>query len=189
MAEATETTKTTETATTKELSPQIGETFPSFSLSDAAGNVHNLSDYSGQYVVLYSYPKNDTPGCTREACAFRDHTELQETGVVILGISPDDAKSHAEFAEKYNLPFPLLVDEGANFMRSIGAYGPKNMYGKVTEGVKRQTFIVGPDGTLLKSWRAVKVDGHADAVAKFIREARLKASQTQVHNKDGEDTV
>lgn len=149
---------------------QVGQPFPAFSLPDATGKSHSLGDYAGRYVVLYSYPKDDTPGCTREACNFRDQAELASLGTAILGISPDDAASHSHFSEKYSLNFPLLVDEGAQFLRSIGAYGPKNMYGKVTEGVKRQTFIIAPDGTLLKAWRAVKVDGHAEAVAKIIRE-------------------
>ena len=147
---------------------QPGDPFPIFSLPDAQGNLHTLGQYDGKYVVLYVYPKDDTPGCTREACDFRDHQLLKQHGAVILGLSRDDAASHQQFAEKYSLPFPLLSDPNAEFLRAIGSYGPKTLYGKTTEGVKRQTFLIGPDGTLVKSWLAVQVDGHADAVAAAI---------------------
>ncbi|GHF99605.1 peroxiredoxin [Deinococcus piscis] len=146
---------------------QAGEAFPAFMLPDGQGQSHALSDYVGRYVVLYAYPKDDTPGCTREACDFRDSARLREMGAVILGISQDDAASHQRFAEKYSLPFPLLTDDG-EFLASIGAYGEKNSYGKVTQGVKRSTFIIDPEGKLVKSWLAVKVDGHAEAVADAI---------------------
>lgn len=147
---------------------QPGDPFPAFSLPDGAGQTHALSDYAGKYVVLYAYPKDDTPGCTREACDFRDSARLKEMGVQVLGISQDDAASHQKFAEKYNLPFPLLTDDG-QFLASVGAYGEKNSYGKVTQGVKRATFILDPEGKLVKSWLAVKVDGHAEAVADTIQ--------------------
>lgn len=157
---------------------QPGEPFPDFALQGADGQTHRLADYAGRYVVLYAYPKDDTPGCTKEACNFRDSALLREHGAAILGVSRDDAASHQAFAEKYSLPFPLLTDPDAGFLKSIGAYGPKNLYGKVTEGVKRQTFLIGPDGKLVKSWLAVSVDGHADAVAAAIdadRQARAHA--------------
>ncbi len=152
--------------------PVVGKAFPAFTLLDAAGQAHSLADFAGRYVVLYVYPKDDTPGCTREACDFRDNALLRERGAAILGVSADDADSHARFAEKFSLPFPLLSDPGAAFLRSIGSYGTKNMYGKVTEGIKRQTFLIGPDGRLVKSWLAVKVDGHADHVAAAIEKDR-----------------
>lgn len=160
---------------TEPQSREPGATFPEFSLPDANGKAHRLSEYAGRYVVLYTYPKDDTPGCTKEACDFRDHTLLKSLNAVILGVSRDDASSHAQFAEKYSLPFPLLSDPDAEFLKSIGSYGPKTLYGNVTEGVKRQTFLIGPDGRLVKSWLAVKVDGHADAVADAIREHQTKA--------------
>lgn len=147
---------------------QPGDAFPDFSLTDAAGQPHRLADYAGRYVVLYAYPKDDTPGCTKEACDFRDSALLKSHGAAILGVSRDDAGSHQAFAEKYSLPFPLLTDPDAAFLKTVGAYGPKNLYGKVTEGVKRQTFLIGPDGKLVKSWLAVAVEGHADAVAAAI---------------------
>lgn len=147
---------------------QPGDAFPAFDLPDAQGQSHKLGDYAGKYVVLYVYPKDDTPGCTKEACDFRDNALLKQHGAAILGVSADDAASHQKFADKYSLPFPLLSDHNAEFLKSIGSYGEKNMYGKVTQGIKRQTFLIGPDGKLVKSWLAVKVDGHADAVAAAI---------------------
>ncbi|WP_104990401.1 peroxiredoxin [Deinococcus sp. NW-56] len=151
---------------------QPGEAFPEFALPDAGGHLHRLSDYAGRYVVLYVYPKDDTPGCTKEACDFRDSASLKALGAAILGLSRDDAASHSAFAEKYSLPFPLLSDPDAEFLKELGSYGPKTLYGKVTEGIKRQTFLIGPDGRLVKSWLAVKVDGHADAVAAAIEADR-----------------
>ncbi|MFC4455708.1 peroxiredoxin [Deinococcus sonorensis] len=145
-----------------------GDPFPAFSLPDASGQVHQLGDYAGRYLVLYVYPKDDTPGCTKEACDFRDNQALRAAGAQVLGLSRDDASSHEQFAEKYSLPFPLLSDPDATFMREIGSWGTKNMYGKVSEGVKRSTFLIGPDGRLVKAWYAVTVDGHADAVVKAI---------------------
>lgn len=162
------------TSDTKPKRLPVGDPFPEFALLDAHGVQHTLSQYAGKYVVLYAYPKDDTPGCTREACYFRDHALLKEWGTVILGVSKDNAASHQAFAEKYELPFPLLIDDNAAFLKQIGAYGTKNMYGKVTEGIKRQTFIIAPDGTLVKSWLAVKVDGHADAVAKAIEQHKAQ---------------
>ena len=156
----------------KKLHP--GDPFPEFSLPDASGTLHSLAQYEGKYVVLYAYPKDDTPGCTREACDFRDNAVLKAHGAAVLGISADDADSHRKFAEKFSLPFPLLSDRDAEFLKSIGTYGEKNMYGKVTQGIKRQTFLIGPDGKLVKSWLAVKVDGHADAVAEAIEKDMKK---------------
>lgn len=154
--------------------PQTGETFPAFTLNDASGQVHGLNDYAGRYLVLYVYPKDNTPGCTKEACDFRDSAPLKALGAAIVGISADDASSHAQFAEEHSLPFPLLTDPDAAFLKSIGSFGPKNMYGKVTEGIKRQTFLIGPDSKLVKSWLAVSVDGHADAVAAAIEKDQSK---------------
>jgi len=157
-----------------EAAPRLapGEPFPDFALPGVSGQLHRLSDSAGKYVVLYAYPKDDTPGCTKEACDFRDNALLRSHGAVILGVSRDDAESHGQFAEKYSLPFPLLTDADASFLKSVGAYGTKNMYGKVTEGIKRATFLIGPDGRLVKSWLAVKVEGHADAVAAAIEADR-----------------
>jgi len=162
-------TPTAETAT-PEIKLEVGVPFPDFALADASGKVHTLSENRGKYVVLYVYPKDDTPGCTKEACDFRDALELRALGAVILGVSADDAASHQEFAAKHSLNFPLLSDPGHAFMRAVGSWGTKNMYGNVTEGVKRSSFVINPDGVLVKAWYAVKVDGHANAVTKAIRE-------------------
>ncbi len=151
-----------------------GDAFPDFALPDGAGQMRRLADYHGKYLVLYVYPKDDTPGCTKEACDFRDNVALRQHGAQILGLSRDDAASHTDFAEKFSLPFPLLSDQDAEFMRTIGAYGTKVLYGKSSESVKRSTFLIAPDGRLVKAWYAVKVDGHADAVVKAI-EADRKA--------------
>jgi peroxiredoxin Q/BCP len=148
---------------------EVGQPFPDFSLPDQNGKVHRLSDYQERYVVLYVYPKDDTPGCTKEACAFRDNQELRALGVQVLGVSPDDAASHQNFAAKFSLNFPLLADEGAGLIREIGAWGPKQMYGKQYEGVSRSTFLIGPSGTVLRVWPAVKVEGHSDDVLLAVK--------------------
>jgi thioredoxin-dependent peroxiredoxin len=144
--------------------------FPEFALPDQAGKIHRSSDYLGKYLVVYVYPKDDTPGCTKEACDFRDALELRALGAAILGVSADDAASHQEFSEKYSLPFPLLSDPSFATLKSWGAYGSKNMYGKITEGIKRVTFVIDPQGNVVKSWYAVKVEGHVEMVTKAIRE-------------------
>ncbi|MBB6097111.1 peroxiredoxin Q/BCP [Deinobacterium chartae] len=156
-----------------------GDLVPDFALPDQSGNVQRLSDYRGRYVVVYVYPKDDTPGCTREACDFRDAAELRALGAAVLGISRDDSESHARFDGKYGLGFPLLADTDAAVIRSLGAWGTKNMYGKVSEGPRRSTFIVGPDGHLVRAWYAVKVDGHADAVTRVIREHQARLAPAQ----------
>jgi len=157
-------------ATSPEIKLEAGQPFPNFALPDASGVVHTLEENRGKYVVLYVYPKDDTPGCTKEACDFRDALELRALGAVILGVSADDAASHQNFSAKHSLNFPLLSDPNHTFMRSVGSWGTKNMYGNVTEGVKRSSFVINPDGVLVKAWYAVKVDGHANAVTKAIRE-------------------
>lgn len=149
-----------------------GDAFPQFVLPDGDGGTHHLSDFAGKYLVLYVYPKDDTPGCTTEACDFRDNLALKSLGAQILGLSRDDAASHAAFAGKHSLPFPLLSDPDARFLRQIGSYGMKVLYGKASEGVRRSTFLIAPDGTVVKAWYAVKVEGHADAVVKAIETHR-----------------
>src|SRR5690606_34596935 len=123
------------------------------------GRTHRLKDYAGQTVVLYFYPKDDTPGCTKEACSFRDnHQAILDAGAVVLGVSTDSAASHQKFREKYDLPFPLLVDEGAKVASDYGAWGEKVLYGKTVIGMTRSTFVIGPDGRLAKVWKRVKAD-------------------------------
>lgn len=133
-----------------------GRKAPDFTLEDARGERVSLGDFKGKHVIVYFYPKDDTPGCTKEACGFRDHwKELQKAGVVVLGISADDAASHTKFAAKYRLPFPLLSDPDRKVMTAWGAYGDKVMYGKKTRGVIRSTVWIGPDGTVRKHWARV----------------------------------
>ena len=148
---------------------EAGDKAPAFTLKDQDGTTHSLKDYAGQTVVLYFYPKDDTPGCTKEACSFRDNFgAIEEAGAVVLGVSADDASSHQKFRAKYDLPFPLLVDEGAKVATKYGAWGEKVLYGKTVIGMTRSTFIIGPDGRLTKVWKRVQADGHADHVLKAL---------------------
>ena len=148
---------------------EAGDKAPAFTLNDQDGKTHSLKDYAGQTVVLYFYPKDDTPGCTKEACSFRDNFgAIEEAGAVVLGVSADDASSHQKFRAKYDLPFPLLVDEGAKVATKYGAWGEKVLYGKTVIGMTRSTFIIGPDGRLTKVWKRVQADGHADHVLKAL---------------------
>jgi len=149
---------------------EAGEKAPAFTLKDQDGKTHKLADYAGKTVVLYFYPKDDTPGCTKEACSFRDlHGEILAEGAVVLGVSADDAASHQKFREKFDLPFPLLVDEGAKVAAKYGAWGEKVLYGKTVIGMTRCTFIIGPDGKLTKVWKQVKAEGHGEHVLKALR--------------------
>jgi peroxiredoxin Q/BCP len=143
-----------------------GKAAPAFTLTDADGKKVSLADFKGKDVVVYFYPKDDTPGCTKEACGFRDHWDaLKQRGVVVIGISPDDAASHAKFAEKYALPFILLSDPERKVMENYGAYGEKTMYGKKTMGVIRSTVWIGTDGKVRKHWaRVAKAETHPEAV-------------------------
>ena len=135
---------------------------PDFALEDAGGKTHRLADYKGKTVVLYFYPKDDTPGCTIEACEFRDRHKLAvEKGVVVLGVSPDTAASHIKFAKKYSLPFPLLCDTNHAVASEYGAWGKKKFLGREYEGVIRSTFVIGPDRRLLSAMYDVKPLGHA----------------------------
>jgi peroxiredoxin Q/BCP len=152
---------------------EAGDRAPAFSLKDQDGKVHDLKDYAGKTVVLYFYPKDDTPGCTKEACSFRDnHEAINEAGAVVLGVSADDAASHQAFREKFGLPFPLLVDEGAKVASSYGAWGEKVLYGKTVIGMIRSTFIIGSDGVLTKVWKQVQAEGHAEHVLKALEASR-----------------
>jgi peroxiredoxin Q/BCP len=143
-----------------------GKAAPAFTLTDAAGAKVSLGDFKGKDVVVYFYPKDDTPGCTKEACGFRDHwAALKKKGVVVIGISPDDAASHTRFADKYSLPFILLSDPDRKVMEKYGAYGEKMMYGKKTTGVIRSTVWIGADGKVRKHWaRVAKAETHPEAV-------------------------
>lgn len=145
---------------------EVGKTAPAFTLTDAQGAKVSLADFKGKDVIVYFYPKDDTPGCTKEACGFRDHwSALKKQGVVVLGISPDDAAAHAKFIAKYGLPFQLLSDPERKVMAKYGAWGEKMMYGKKTTGVIRSTVWIGADGKVRKHWaRVAKAETHPAAV-------------------------
>ena len=133
-----------------------GKAAPLFTLTDADGERVALKDLRGKHVVVYFYPRDDTPGCTKEACGFRDYwQEIQDANAVVLGISPDTEESHRKFRAKYELPFTLLADTDRKVMTKYGAYGEKMMYGKKTMGVIRSTVLVGPNGKVVKHWRRV----------------------------------
>ena len=142
-----------------------GDPAPDFTVSDADGNPVSLSDFKGQKVVLYFYPKDDTPGCTKEACGFRDaQDDYMEANAVVIGVSPDSEKSHQRFRDKYDLPFLLLADPERQAIEAYDVWKEKNMYGKKYMGVERSTFIIDEDGILLEILRKVKVDGHVQSV-------------------------
>lgn len=146
------------------------QTAPDFSLQDENGTLHRLSEYRGKPVVLYFYPKDDTPGCTTEACAFRDdYSDYEGSGVVILGVSPDSPKSHKKFKEKYQLPFALLADEDHQVCELYGAWGRKKFMGREYDGVLRSTFVIGADGEIKKVFENVKPAGHSAEVLAAVR--------------------
>jgi len=150
---------------------QEGKAAPRFTLPDQDGNPVSLAGLAGRDVVLYFYPKDDTPGCSKEACGFRDAwKELQKRGVVVLGVSADSGASHQRFREKYKLPFPLLTDADRAVMTKYGAYGEKVMYGRKTMGVIRSTVWIGPDGKVKKHWaRVAKAEAHPEQVLAALR--------------------
>jgi peroxiredoxin Q/BCP len=138
-----------------------GERAPAFTLTADDGSKVRLSDLKGRPIVLYFYPRDDTPGCTREACAFRDlKADLAARGAVVLGVSSDSLASHAKFRDKYGLNFPLLADTGHKVAEKYGAWREKNMYGKKTMGIQRSTFLIDPLGRVARVWKQVKVDVH-----------------------------
>jgi thioredoxin-dependent peroxiredoxin len=138
---------------------------PQFTLQDETGTPRQLSDYRGRPVVLYFYPKDDTPGCTKEACSFRDdYSAYQEAGVEILGVSPDSPKSHLKFKEKYRLPFTLLADEGHQVAEQYGVWGPKKFMGKQYEGVHRTTFLLDAEGNIARVFENVKPAEHSTEI-------------------------
>jgi len=149
---------------------EVGKIAPAFALTDAQGRKVSLADFKGKDVVVYFYPKDDTPGCTKEACGFRDISPLlTRRDVVVIGISPDDAAAHARFIDKYSLPFVLLSDPERKVMERYGAWGEKSMYGRKTIGVIRSTVWIGPDGKVRKHWaRVAKAETHPAAVLAAI---------------------
>ena len=147
-----------------------GRSAPAFTLNDQNGNRVALKDFRGRTVVIFFYPKDDTPGCTKEACGFRDNLrQFDALDTAIVGVSPDGADSHVRFIEKFNLPFTLLSDPDKKVMEEYGAWGEKVLYGRKTVGVIRSTTIVGPDGKVLKHWKKVpKAADHPDRVLQFL---------------------
>ncbi len=146
-----------------------GDEAPVFALEDEAGKTVSLSDYAGKRVVVYFYPRDDTPGCTKEACQFSDlFEEFRQSGVDVVGISPDDASSHRRFREKHGLTIKLLSDPGHEVMEAYGAWGEKTLYGKKSVGVIRTTVLVGEQGQVERAWYHVKADGHAGKVLEAL---------------------
>jgi thioredoxin-dependent peroxiredoxin len=147
-----------------------GNKAPDFTLPTHDGSKLKLSSLRGVPVVLYFYPKDDTPGCTLEACGFRDaKAKLAKHGAVVLGVSPDSPESHEKFRAKYKLPFTLLADEGHKVAEKYGAWREKNMYGKKSMGIARSTFVIDAVGTVVKVFKAVKVDGHDEQVLEVLK--------------------
>lgn len=152
-----------------ELKLKPGDQAPGFTVLTNGGNSVSLKDFTGKPVVLYFYPKDDTPGCTKEACGFRDAwKEFEEAGAVVLGVSPDPVKKHDKFIEKYALPFTLLADEDKTIANSYGVWGLKKFMGREYMGVHRVTFLISPQGEIKNIWPKVKPDVHAEEVLEAI---------------------
>ena len=159
------------------LNVKVNDKAPEFTLPDQNGKEVSLKDFRGRYVVLYFYPRADTPGCTVEACEFRDsYRKIQNTGAAILGISPDQPKAQKKFEEKYELPFTLLGDADKKVCNAFGVIQGKNMYGKKVMGVARTTFIIGPDGKIKHIFEKVKPLGHAEEVLSYLKTAAKGAA-------------
>ena len=149
---------------------EAGEKAPKFSLPSDDGRTLSLDDFKGRKVVLYFYPKDDTSGCTAQACEFRDSWKsVQASGAVVLGVSPDGVASHDKFKNKYQLPFPLLADEDHTVAEAYGAWGEKSMYGRKYHGILRTTFVIGADGRIEKVFQKVKPKGHAAEVLAVLK--------------------
>jgi len=148
-----------------ELKLKVGDQAPAFTVATSGGGKISLADYLGKNVILYFYPKDDTPGCTKEACAFRDgFADFKKRGAVILGVSTDPVKAHDKFVEKFNLPFLLLADEDKKIVEAYGVWGEKTFMGRKYLGTNRVTFLIGPDGKIKNIWPQVKPEEHAAEV-------------------------
>ena len=156
---------------------EINDKAPDFNSVDQNGQKVALKDYKGSWVVLYFYPRADTPGCTIEACSFRDSFHrVEKIGAVVLGVSPDTAKDQKKFVDKFDLPFTLVADADKKICNAYGVMQEKNMYGKKVMGVARTTFIVGPDGKIKHIFEKVKPEGHAEQVLEWLKEAQKGAA-------------
>ena len=153
--------------------PEVGEQAPEFALPDESGTIHRLADQRGRWTILYFYPKDDTPGCTVEACELRDTNEtIVERGADVWGVSPQGAASKRAFREKFGLPFTLLADEKHEVAEAYGSWVEKHNYGKTYWGTARTTFLIGPDGRIARTWPKVKPEGHARDVLTALDEAQ-----------------
>lgn len=149
-----------------------GKKAPAFTLEGSDGEKHSLKDYLGSNVIVYFYPKDDTPGCTKEACNFKAlHKKFQKQDTVVLGVSKDSLDSHEQFIDKFKLPFTLLSDPSTKMMEKYGAWGEKNMYGKITVGCIRSTVLIGADGKVLRHWKKVaNAEAHPEQVLKWLEQ-------------------
>jgi thioredoxin-dependent peroxiredoxin len=155
-----------------EIGMQVNDKAPTFSTTDENGKEVALKDFLGKTVVLYFYPKADTPGCTKEACGFRDtYSKIKKTGAVLLGISADTATSQKKFQDKFSLPFSLLADPDKKIAGQFGVVKEKNMYGRKVMGIARTTFVIGPDGKIKHIFNNVKPEGHAEEVLEYLKSA------------------
>jgi peroxiredoxin Q/BCP len=146
-----------------------GDKAPDFKTTDQDGRPVSLKDFAGKKVVLYFYPKDDTPGCTKEACAFRDgFADYRKRGIDVLGVSADDEKSHKKFAKKFDLPFRLLADTERKIVKDYGAWGEKSLYGRLFKGIHRITYLIDENGTIAAAWPKVKPDEHARQILEFV---------------------
>lgn len=153
--------------------PKVGSRARSFALLDQEGKLHRLSDYSGKWVLLYFYPKDDTPGCTKEACAFRDSwAEFKKMKAVVLGVSIDSVKSHDTFAKKYTLPFPILADEEKKVVSAYGVWGEKKFMGRTYMGTHRVSFLINPRGEIAKVYEKIKPEVHAEEVLAYLENSQ-----------------
>ena len=149
---------------------EINSIVPNFSLIGSDKKEHSLSDYKGKKIILYFYPRDNTPGCSTEACDFRDNNSIiEDMNAIVIGVSRDSLKSHDKFIEKFNLPFLLLSDEDETLCNLFGVIKEKNMYGKKVMGIERSTFIINEDGVLVKEYRKVKVKGHIDTILEDLK--------------------
>ncbi len=159
--------------------PAVGEKAPAFALQSTSGETVRLADLAGQWVVLYFYPKDDTPGCTKEACSFQAHLpQLARLGAKVFGVSKDTVDSHQRFSKKFSLTFPLLCDADGMLCDAYGVFKKKSMYGRSFMGIERTTFVINPQGRIAHVFPKVSVDGHTEAVLQALRDATASAGQT-----------